>query len=184
MLDILHTLLRPRWLNLLAVLGCIFTMIAVLWFQHVDGLEPCPLCIFQRVALMASGLFFLLAGLHNPDKLGRRIYAVLCAIPAITGAAIAIRHLWLQSLPEDQIPDCGPGLDYLVDVFPMQEVVSMVLSGSGECAEVDWTFLGLSMPGWALVVFVGLTLIALFQLFRPEPRQTPLSSTQDPSPDA
>ena len=114
-----------------------------------------------------AGLFFLLASAHNPGALGQRIYAALAGAGAIGGAIVAGRHVWLQHLPPDEIPDCGPGLDYMLDVFPMQDVIGLVLHGSGECAELSWQFLGLSMPAWVLVLCVGLTAMVLFQLFRP-----------------
>ncbi len=160
----------PRLLNLLALLGCIVAMAGALYLQHVDGLEPCPLCIFQRVGVMAAALVLLVAVLHGPERVGVRVYAVLTALASMGGGAISIRHIWLQSLPADEVPACGPGLEYMLDVFPLQNVVQQVLAGSGECAELDWSFLGLSLPAWTLVVFSGLLLVALIQLFRPLPR--------------
>ncbi|MDF1779683.1 MAG: disulfide bond formation protein B [Alcanivoracaceae bacterium] len=163
----LNTLLAPRLVTLAGFLICAGAMAAALYIQHVDGLEPCPLCIFQRVGVTVAGLFFLLAFAHNPGALGQRIYAALAGAGAIGGAIVAGRHVWLQHLPPDEIPDCGPGLDYMLDVFPMQDVIGLVLHGSGECAELSWQFLGLSMPAWVLVLCVGLTAMVLFQLFRP-----------------
>jgi disulfide bond formation protein DsbB len=155
-----------RVVNLGAFAACVGAMAAALFLQHVEGLEPCPLCILQRVGVIAAAVFFLLAGVHNPGPAGQRLYAGLAGLSAIGGGAVAIRHLWLQSLPEDQVPACGPGLEYMMDVFPLQEVLSMILQGSGECAEESWRFLGLTIPGWTLLVFVGLLAVALVQLFR------------------
>jgi len=124
-----------------------------LYAQHIIGLEPCPLCIFQRVAFMALGLVFLTGAIHAPGRAGRAAYAVLALVAGAAGAGIAGRHVWLQSLPPDQVPMCGPGLDYLLDAFPLRDVLARVFRGSGECAEVDWTLLGLSMPAWNLLVF-------------------------------
>jgi len=160
----------PRLLNFLALLGCIAAMAGALYLQHVDGLEPCPLCIFQRVGVMAAALVLLVASLHGPKRIGVRLYGLLTALAAIGGGAVAIRHIWLQSLPADEVPACGPGLEYMMDVFPMQNVIQQVLAGSGECAEMDWAFMGLSLPAWSLVVFSGLLLLALIQMFRPLPR--------------
>ena len=160
----------PRIVNLIALLGCIVAMAGALYLQHVDGLEPCPLCIFQRVGVMAAALVLFLAVLHGPKGVGVRVYGALTALAAIGGGAISIRHIWLQNLPPDQVPDCGPGLDYMLDVFPLQNVIQQVLSGSGECAELDWSLLGLSLPAWTLVVFCCLLTAALVQLFRPLPR--------------
>ena len=96
-----------------------------------------------------------------------RIYALLTAIATLAGAGIALRHLWLQSLPADEVPACGPNLDYMLDAFPLTDVLTQVLSGSGECAEISWRFLGLTIPGWSLVVFGGVLVVALIQLLRP-----------------
>ena len=112
------------------------------------AMEPCPLCIFQRLVFLAMGIV-LLIGVLAPG----RLIAVLTALIALGGVGIALRHLWLQSLPPDQVPACGPGLDYLMGVFPLAEVVQMVLSGSGECAEVD-RVLGLSIPIWTMTGYV------------------------------
>ena len=158
---------KPRHLNWLLAAGCFSMMAVALYMEHFMHLEPCPLCILQRVAVMAVGAIALLAALHNPGQRGVSIYAGLTGLAALTGAGIAGRQLWLQSLPEDQVPSCGPGLDYLMDVFSPFEVLQMVLAGDGSCAEVVWQFLGLSIPGWALVGFLGLLLAAIFQIVRP-----------------
>lgn len=155
-----------RAINLLAFAGCALAIAAALALQHLEGLEPCPLCIMQRIGVIAAGLVFLAAGLHNPAAVGQRLYAGLAALASIAGGAVSIRHLWLQSLPPDQVPACGPDLDYMLDVFPLQEVIATILRGSGECAAESWNFLGLTIPGWSLVVFVGLLGIALVQIFR------------------
>lgn len=146
-----------RALNFAGFLICALLLGYAYYAQFRLGLEPCPLCIFQRVAFIALGGALLLAALHHPGgKLGARVYAGLTVIVAGTGAFIAGRHVWLQSLPPDQVPACGPGLDYMLDVFPLGETLRMVFTGSGECANVDWSFLGLSMPAWVLVWFVAL----------------------------
>lgn len=167
MSDLSQRLLAPRMLNLLGFIACVVAMLGALYLQHVEDLEPCPLCVFQRVGVIAAGVFFLLAALHNPGATGQRIYGVLAGLSAIGGGIVAGRHIWLQNLPEDEVPACGPGLDYMLDVFPMRDVLSMVFSGSGECAEIDWTFLGITIPQLALITFVGLLAVALFQVFRP-----------------
>lgn len=138
-----------------------------LYTQLRGGLQPCPLCIFQRIAFAALGLVFLVAGLHAPSGAGgRRAYGVLALLAAGLGMAIAGRHVWLQHLPPDQVPTCGPGLDYMLEAMPLSGVVRKVLTGSGECAKVDWTFLGLSMPEWSLLWFVLLALWVLLAMFR------------------
>lgn len=136
------------------------------YVQLQDGLEPCPLCIFQRVAFAALGVVFLVGGLHAPMGKARGVYGVLALLAAGAGIAIAGRHVWLQHLPPDQVPTCGPGLDYMLDAMPISGVIRKVLTGSGECANVDWTFLGLSMPAWSLACFVVLAGWAAFAAFR------------------
>lgn len=164
-------LLAVRTLNLLAFLACVVAMAVALLLQQLLNIEPCPLCIFQRVAVIVIGIIFLIAWLHNPHSWGSRIYGLVASIGAIAGGAIAMRHLWLQSLPADQVPSCGPGLNYMLDVFPFQDMVMMVLHGSGECATVHGHFLGLTLPGWTLILFTSLLLVGLFQLLRDKPAQ-------------
>jgi len=138
-----------------------------LYSQFHTGLEPCPLCIFQRVAFAALGVVFLIGGLHGPrGKGGRRFYGVLALLAAGVGIAIAARHVWLTHLPADQVPKCGPPLSFMMEANPLTDVIRKVLTGSGECAKVDWTFLGLSMPAWSLAWFVLLAAWALWAAFR------------------
>jgi protein dithiol:quinone oxidoreductase len=132
-----------------------------LYLQYVVGEDPCPLCLLQRIAFMGLGVVFLGAALHNPRRSAAAIYGLLLLLCAAAGAAIAGRHVWLQSLPKNMVPECGPGLDYILSRFPLQKAIDMVLRGSGECAEKGWTFLGLSIAGWSLVWFVLLALLAV-----------------------
>ncbi|NND54478.1 MAG: disulfide bond formation protein B [Gammaproteobacteria bacterium] len=151
-------MINRRMGNLLGAIWCAGLMAYALYAQYQLDLDPCPLCIFQRIAVVATGVVFLLAALHNPGNIGARVYALLIACAAGTGAFIAGRHVWLQNLPADQVPACGPGLDFMLEAFPMLEVLEMVLTGSGECATIDWSLLGLSMPAWVLIAL----LITLF----------------------
>jgi disulfide bond formation protein DsbB len=122
------------------------------YLQHYQGLDPCPLCIFQRVGLTCLGIVLLAAALAPARaRWALRLGAVLVGLAALATAAIAIRHLYIQSLPPGTVPACGATLDYLMDVFPVTDVIRKVLTGSGECAKVDWTFLGIALPGWALI---------------------------------
>ena len=165
-------MLSPRSLFLLAFLLCASMLAIAGYFQFIDHLEPCPLCILQRLFTLLVGLVMLLAVLHNPKKIGIRIYGLLAGLVALIGAAISARHIWLQNLPADQVPSCGPGLNFIVDNFPLNEALSMVLQGSGECAEVLWTFIGISIPGWTLAAFSLLAILAFSQMFRKLPRET------------
>ncbi|AWL30284.1 disulfide bond formation protein B [Acinetobacter defluvii] len=154
------------FLFLASVIGMAFA----LYLEHVQGLEPCPLCVFQRIGLIGLGLISLIAFLHNPkNNVLKRIYAFLGLAAIGWSVAIAGRHVWLQNLPPDQVPSCGPGLDYWVETLPLKAVFENVLKGSGECALIDWTFLGQSLPVWSLMFFSVLALISLWQLFRKYP---------------
>ncbi len=145
-----------RVVNLAGFLICTGLMAYALYAQHQLMLEPCPLCILQRVAVIAIGALFLLAALHNPSGRFRYLYMGLIGLASILGAIVAGRHVWLQNLPEDRVPACGPGLDYMLANFPFRDALDMVFTGSGECATLDWQVLGLSMPAWVLVAVIGL----------------------------
>ncbi|PHS25776.1 MAG: disulfide bond formation protein B [Methylophaga sp.] len=156
----------PRSLFLLGFLLCVAALAVAAYFQLIEHLEPCPLCILQRVLIAFLAVIFLLAILHNPRGWGIKVYGLLAGIIALIGAAISARHVWLQNLPADQVPSCGPSLNFMLDNYALTEAIEMVMRGSGECADVLWTFMGLSIPAWTLVAFVGLALMALAQLFR------------------
>jgi len=124
------------------------------YLEHVAGLAPCPLCILQRMAFAGLAVLFVAAALHGPARRGAAVYAALLGVTGAAGAGLAVRHLYIQTRPAEGLGGCGPGLDYIVDTFGPLEAAEVILRGSGECASVDWTFLGLSLPGWALVWFV------------------------------
>ena len=145
---------------------CLALLGYALYVQHRMFLDPCPLCIFQRVAFLGVALVMLVGLVHNPGRIGRRVYGLLALLPAAAGVGIAGRHVWLQSLPPEEVPACGPGLEYMLEAFPLSRALSMVFTGSGECANVDWQFLGLSMPAWTLLWFVALAGLALWAGFR------------------
>ena len=132
------------------------------YLQFVEYQEPCPLCILQRLAFFALGAVFLVAALHGPGRAGSAVYSGVLFVIAGIGAAIATRHVWLQHLPKDQVPECGPGLEYMLKKFALGQAVEKILSGSGECAETGWSFLGLSIAGWSLLWFVLLGVFAVF----------------------
>jgi len=160
------TLPGRRALNLTAFAACAGMMGFALFAQHVLLLDPCPLCVFQRIAVIALGLVFLVAGLHHPTAWGRFVYAVFVVAVAAAGASVAGRHAWIQSLPPDKVPACGAGLDYMLDTLPLTEVLQKVLTGSGECADVVWSFLGLSMPAWVLVCVSALGVAGVWNNLR------------------
>ncbi|QSP95853.1 disulfide bond formation protein B [Marinobacter salinisoli] len=154
-----------------SVFGLVFLVCAALlgvafYMEHIMGLEPCPLCWLQRFGFMGAGLVAFLGLLHGPAGVGVRIYGVLIAIASGLGLALAGRQLWLQNLPADQVPACGPSVDYMLEVLPFFDVLSTAIRGTGDCAEVVWRFLGLSIPGWTAIFFCLLTIVGLVLLFR------------------
>ena len=144
---------------------CAGLMAAALYFQYVDHLEPCPLCILQRVAVIGVGLILLAGGLHNPGKWGRRLYGALTIFAAAAGAGVAGRQVWIQHLPFDQQPGCSYDFAYMLDTFPLAKTLKLVLEGTGDCAKITWTFLDLSMPVWTLIFFVGFVILGLTLVF-------------------
>ena len=158
---------NARQTNLIVALSCAGLMAIALYMEHFMALEPCHLCIMQRVMVIGAGIITFAAALHGPAALGTRVYGILTVLTVSVGAGLSMRQLWLQSLPEDEVPACGASLDYMLEVFPITEVIAMVLAGDGTCAEVLWTFLGISIPGWSLVAFIGIGAIAVWQLIAP-----------------
>src|SRR5437868_8092102 len=132
------------------------------FLQHVRGLEPCPLCLAQRGFFYAVMAVFIVAALHAPKRAGAVAYGVLAALFACGGLATASRQVWLQHLPPDQVPQCGPDLMFMLENFPLAQTLQKLIAGSGECAKVDWTFLGFSIAEWSAVWFVALALYALW----------------------
>ncbi|KMN30145.1 MULTISPECIES: disulfide bond formation protein B [unclassified Chromobacterium] len=151
---------------LLIAAACAGAMGFALFAQYQLGLEPCPLCIFQRIGVIAAGVIALLAALLNPGRGGAKVWGGLTLLAALAGISVSLRQLWLQQLPADQVPACGPGLEFLMESSPLMEVISKVLKGSGECATVDWTFLGMAMPFWVAVFFAGVIAFAGWLMVR------------------
>jgi disulfide bond formation protein DsbB len=143
--------MTARTANLLGFLACAGLLAYAYYAQNVLHLEPCPLCIFQRVGLFVLGVMFALAAAHDPSASGRRVYAGLIALAALATAGVAVRHLYIQSLPPGTIAACGASLDFMLKVFPLTDVLVKVLTGSGECAKIEWRFWGLAMPAWVLI---------------------------------
>ncbi len=140
-------------------LFCIVMELAAIYFQFVLLLEPCPLCITQRLILIGLALIFLSATVHNPRLTGIRIYAGLATIASLAGTAVAAYHFAIQILPHDELSSCGPGASYILEHYPLADIVRQFLTGTGDCTHVVWSFLGLSMPFW-----VGLCFLSLFSL--------------------
>ena len=155
-------LLPPRRLAyLLGAIVCAGLMGWALWLQYGLELDPCPLCVFQRVAVIATGIIFLIAAIHNPGPGGAAVYAGLTVIASGIGAALAAWHVWIQAQPKGAVAACGMGLNYMLETLPLTEVISKVLKGSGECAEQGWLFMGLAIPSWTFVFFVAMIVAAI-----------------------
>lgn len=158
-------LMQPRRLNLSGFVVCVMAMLfAIYYLQGVLYLNPCPLCIVDRVLITGMAFIFLLAAIHNPGVRGQKYYAAINLVLIISAMLVAVRHVWLQHLPPDQVPECGAGLAFMLDVLPLWEVVEKVFTGSGECAEVQWRFLGLSIPEQTLILFSGILALVVYQL--------------------
>jgi protein dithiol:quinone oxidoreductase len=155
--------------NLSGFAACAGLLAYAYYAQFILHLEPCPLCIFQRVGIFSIGLVFLIAAAHDPVGAAKRVYAVLLALSALATSGVALRHLYIQSLPEGSVPACGASLDFMLKVFSLSEVLVKVLTGSGECAKVTWRFLGLAMPGWVLIAAVVLGIFGLWVNLRRQP---------------
>jgi disulfide bond formation protein DsbB len=150
-----------RWLYLAGALFAGGLMGFGLYLQYVEHQDPCPLCMVQRVVFIAIFAVFAIAALHGPKRAGQRVYAVLIGLLSLSGTGVAARHIWIQNLPKDQVPACGPGLEYMLETMPMSDVLRQLMHGSGECAEKGWTFLALGIPEWSLLCYLALGLWAV-----------------------
>lgn len=157
----LNKLLAGRTGYLIGFLASFGLVAFALYIQQKHHLEPCPLCISQRIAFMFLGVLFLIAALHNPAKIGRRIYGLLHLLAAAAGAVIASRHIWIQANPDKVMAECGAGFDYIFDTFPMKKALDLVFKGTGECSNIDWTLFGITIPQLSLICFVALAIYAL-----------------------
>ncbi len=154
-----------RRIALLGLLVCLGGLATAYGLEFIAGMEPCPLCMLQRLALVGVGCAFLASALHAPGRVGGLVYGGLVGLSAGLGASVAGRHLWLQSLPPDQVPACGPGFDFLLSAFPLQEALSLILEGSGQCAEVEKVF-GVTLPAWTFGAFVLIAAVGMWGHWR------------------
>ena len=160
--------ISSRWVFTAIFLACAGLMGYGLYLQHVQNLEPCPLCILQRYAFIVVGVVALVAAVHGPGRMGQAIYGLLVALAAGAGAGIAGRQTWLQHNPPNVL-DCGPDLAYMLDAFPLSQVLPKIFKGEGDCAKVTWSFLGLSIAEWALLWFALFVLAGLYLLIARRP---------------
>ncbi|PPD03458.1 MAG: disulfide bond formation protein B [Methylobacter sp.] len=152
----------------LGFLATVFLLCIGAYLQLIEDQEPCPLCISQRIAILLTGLVFLAASIHNPGLKGIQAYAIAGGLAALAGGSVSARHVWLQHLPPEEVPECGPGLDYVFNNFPFSETIKLMLSGTGDCAQIGWTLLGMSIPEWTLIAFLLLAALSLLQLWNPQ----------------
>ena len=151
---------NPRVAYAIGAVVCIALLGYAYYLQYVTGLEPCPLCMVQRFFFYAVMALFILAAIHGPRSWGALVYSALITLFALGGAAAAGRQVWLQHLPPDKVPQCGPDLFFMLENFPLSRTWEKLFYGTGECAKVDWTFLSLSIAGWSLVWFIALAIFA------------------------
>lgn len=155
--------LAPRPLFAWMALASLGLILFALYLQYQLGEHPCPLCISQRVFVIAVGVLSLGACLHGR---ARRVWATLVGLMALVGSGVAARHVWIQHMPADQVPSCGPGLEYMFRNFPLQRALELLFRGDGNCRDIGWTFLSFSIPQWTLVAFAGFLLLAVWQGLR------------------
>ncbi len=155
---IVRFILQRRVFNLIGFLACVGLICAAYFFQYFEGEDPCPLCLFQRYGIALVGLVFLFAAISHPNRvLFARVFSVLLLVAAIAGGSVSGKHIWIQSLPEDEVPECTPPLDFMVEMDGWVQTVKIVLlKGTGDCHDSSWKFLSLTMPMWVLLWFVGL----------------------------
>ena len=161
-----------RAVNLAGGLACVALLAYAVYAQYYLRLDPCPLCIFQRIGIAALAVVFLAAAAHHPRGKGAYVYAGLVGLAALATIGVAGRHVYIQSQPPGSIPACGAPLNVLLDMFPWTQVVAKVLRGGGECAQINWTFLGLAMPAWVLICALILGIVGVTaNLPRTRPRR-------------
>jgi len=149
--------LSPIWLHSLIASSSLLLLVAAFYLEYVEGLEPCPLCMLQRIVFFFVAILCLVSVLKRSSNCSKK-YAYGIIALAIIGACLSVRHLYLQSLPYEELPPCLPGLTYMIDTFPLLDIMQAMVMGTGECGDILWTFLGLSIPGWTLVAFVSIAI--------------------------
>jgi len=155
-----------RLLYMLPALACAGLLGFGYYLQYFEGQDPCPLCLIQRGFYYSLIAAFAVAALHGPKRTGHAAYCAIGTVLALAGLGVAVRHVWLQHLPADQVPACGPDLFFMVENFPLSRILQKLFLGSGQCAEVHWRFLGLSIAEWSLACFAALALYALWLALR------------------
>ncbi len=147
---------------LLGFVGCFGLVALALWIQTHYKLEPCPLCITQRIVFMSLGVLFLIGAFVKPATLLGKLFVLAQVVTALVGAGWAMRHWWIQAHKESMVADCGVGLDYMFENFPLSKAFKLLFRGTGDCATIDWTFLGLTIPQLSLIAFIGFAGYAIY----------------------
>lgn len=147
---------------LFGFVSCFFIVALALVIQTQYNLEPCPLCISQRIIFMSLGVLFLISAFIPPKMILTKLFTGLQVLTALGGAGVAIRHWYLQANKESMIADCGVGFDYMFENFPLEKALKLVFRGTGDCAAIDWTFLGLTLPQLGLISFAAFAVYAIY----------------------
>jgi disulfide bond formation protein DsbB len=155
-----------RVINLAGFVACAGLIAYALYAEHVLMYVPCPLCILQRIAVILLGIAFLAAAFIGPGATARKVCATLVVLPGLFGIGVAGWHVWKQLQPPDPMASCGAGLDYMLDTLPLGRVLELVFTGPGDCAAIDWSLLGLSMPAWVLIALTVLTAAGVWNNLR------------------
>lgn len=163
--------LNARQIYLGTFIACAGLIGFGLYLQHGQALEPCPMCILQRYAFVATGMIALIAAFHNPARTGRWVYGLLLVLAAGFGGGVAIRHVYLEHNPP-QVFDCGADLGYVMESFPLAEALPMIFRGTGDCTKVLWRFFGLSIAEWALIWFAIFIVAAIIAAAMKPPRRS------------
>lgn len=162
----MNSIFSGRSVSLMGLaLGIISMVFAIGYLQMIEYLAPCSLCILDRAVVIGLCVVFGLALLHNPVRTGRKIYATLAGILSLTGIGICARHIWLQNQPKGEAPECGAGFWHLFETMPLMSFFDTIFNSTGDCADIQWQFLGLSLPEWTLVLFVVFLLLSLAMFF-------------------
>ena len=157
--------LNLKILSLIGFITCLVLLASAYYFQFALDMEPCPLCIMQRVATLMVALGCLAGFFLASRPLGLLASSIWTLLSSLFGFYLSQHHNWLQGLPADQVPSCGPSLEYMIDAFPIMEVITVLLRGNGNCAEVSWSFVGLTMPGWLMIFFAGFALASIVGIY-------------------
>lgn len=155
-----------RLVHLFALLVCVFLLAGAAYMQLVLGLQPCPLCIIQRVIILIMGLLFLVGVIYVPQAMGRKIFGCLTLLLSAAGIAVSARHVWLIHRPAKGITSCGADISVYINNLPITQTIKLLFQGTGDCANETWQFLGLNLPEWMLVFLVFFAVIGVWEMLQ------------------